>query len=81
MYFLHFNILMSFLWSFFSLQELDFEVELAFVIGKSGKKIKVSKQMNIFLALEDLFNKRAAWHLELFIFRVTEFFKLVIIII
>ena len=47
-YFLPFYILMSFLCSFSSLQELDFEVELAFVIGKSGKKIKVSKQISIF---------------------------------
>ena len=50
-YFIHFYILMSFLCSLSSLQELDFEVELAFVIGKSGKKIKVSKQINIFLTL------------------------------
>lgn len=27
---------------FIFLQELDFEVELAFVIGKTGKKIKVN---------------------------------------
>ena len=47
--------LRSFIWHvMFCLQELDFEVELAFVVGKKGKKIKVQCTVNQFQVLLEI---------------------------